>query len=295
MNIILLTIDCLRADHVGCLGYPRPTTSYIDRLAEGAGVVFRQAVANGPKTLASFPSILASVYPLWQGPSARLSVGRRTLAEALGQAGYTTVAYHSNPYLSREYGYDRGFHAFDDTLKDVSRGAVAARRVRSFIPKNSPIYRVLRRVNRLMNVKSLAPPFVSGDVITDRGLKWLSRADGRLFLWLHYMDAHYPYVPPREYVEPFVGQYPSARNQARIFAAMLEEPNAITTEEIELLVGLYDAQICHVDACAGRIIDAVWERGLHDQTVIAVTSDHGEEFREHGDFSHATSLHSRRS
>ena len=97
MNVILLTVDCLRADHMGCLGYQRPTTPNIDSLAKRHGIIFTQAIANGPKTLASFPSILASEYPLTGGGSYQLSERHRTIAEVLRETGYTTVAYHSNP------------------------------------------------------------------------------------------------------------------------------------------------------------------------------------------------------
>jgi arylsulfatase A-like enzyme len=295
MNVILLTIDCLRADHVGCLGYPRPTTPNIDNLAREHGIVFSQAVANGPKTLASFPSMLASVYPWADTVGYRLTNRQTTIAEALRAAGYATAAYHSNPYLSKEYGYERGFEVFDDSFENVSEVATVARRVRRLIPKTSFLYRLLRRLNRFLNARSLAPPFTRGDVITGQGLRYLSQITGDFFLWLHYMDVHYPYVPPREFAQRFCEELPRLGYLASLFGKMLENPYKVSEEEIDLLIALYDAQIGYVDAQVGQIIDAVWESGLWENTIIAITADHGDEFREHGDFSHATSLHSRRS
>jgi arylsulfatase A-like enzyme len=295
MNVILLTIDCLRADHVGCLGYSRPTTPNIDNLAEEHSVVFSQAVANGPKTLASFPSMLSSVYPWTDTIGYRLTNRQTTIAEALRAAGYATAAYHSNPYLSRQYGYERGFEVFDDSFENVSGVATVARRVRRVIPKTSFLYRLLRRLNRLLNSTSLAPPFARGDVITGQGLRYLSHTTGDFFLWLHYMDIHYPYIPPKEFARRFCEEPPGPVYLTNLFGRMLENPGEISEEEIDLLLALYDAQISYVDAQVGQIIDTVWGSGLWENTTIAITADHGEEFREHGDFSHATSLHSRRS
>lgn len=114
-NVILITIDCLRADHVGCLGYDRPTTPNIDELAE-AGVLFTQAFSQGSKTATSFPALLASTYPLMFEGYKRISEPRKMISEVLKENGYTTAAFHSNPTLSSYFNYDRGFDTFEDLM-----------------------------------------------------------------------------------------------------------------------------------------------------------------------------------
>ncbi len=118
-SIVLITVDCLRADHVGFMGYPRPTTPFLDSLAQESFVVPNAIVAGAP-TYYSLPSILASRYPLALGRDV-LGIGPNepTLASTLKQAGYSTACFSAaNPYISARFGYDRGFETFRDFLAD---------------------------------------------------------------------------------------------------------------------------------------------------------------------------------
>lgn len=123
-NVVLITIDCLRADHVGCLGYDRNTTPNIDQIAE-EGVLFEQAIAQGGRTATSFPSILTSTYPLMFGHHKKITRPRKTIAEVLKNHEFSTAGFHANPSLSRYFNYDRGFETFKDfvTDSDGERGA----------------------------------------------------------------------------------------------------------------------------------------------------------------------------
>src|SRR4051812_36696708 len=116
-SLILITVDCLRADHVGCLGYSRPTTPFIDSLAAQSVVIANGAVAGAP-TYYSFPAIFASRYPLDLGRDViGLAPDEPTLASTLKSAGYATAAFCAgNPYLTRRFGYDQGFDIFRDFL-----------------------------------------------------------------------------------------------------------------------------------------------------------------------------------
>ncbi|HEC93049.1 MAG TPA: hypothetical protein ENI51_08685 [Candidatus Atribacteria bacterium] len=117
-NVVLITVDCLRADHMSCYGYHRNTTPYMNSLAEKS-LFFKNAFANGPNTRHSVPSFLTSTYPLLflqEAQGGKIHPGRKTIAEILKNNGYTTAAIHSNPYISAFYGYNRGFDFFNDFL-----------------------------------------------------------------------------------------------------------------------------------------------------------------------------------
>lgn len=128
-NVILLTIDSLRADRLDSLGYSRKITPNIDRLAK-KGVLFSTAIANGPYTACSFPSILTStyalMYPRFKENNLFLSDERTSIAEALSRHGYATAAFHDNPHLAAYFGYDRGFDVFEDHLKEMNDGSFAS-------------------------------------------------------------------------------------------------------------------------------------------------------------------------
>ena len=115
-NVILITIDCLRADHVSCLGYHKRITPTLDNLAKD-GVLFSHALSTGTSTLISFPGILASTYPQYRSEDRRwLPRDKPLISEILKRGGYKTAAFHSAPFLSKYFTYDRGFDVFYDSL-----------------------------------------------------------------------------------------------------------------------------------------------------------------------------------
>src|SRR5258708_3850463 len=116
-SLVLVTIDCLRADHVGFLGYERPTTPFLDSLA-GESFVFRNAIATGSPTYYSLPALLASRYPLALGRDLLgLAPGERTITTVLKECGFQTAAFvAANPYISTRFGYHQGFDVFRDFL-----------------------------------------------------------------------------------------------------------------------------------------------------------------------------------
>src|SRR5580700_625868 len=122
-SLILVTVDCLRADHVGFLGYSRPVTPFLDSLASNT-IVFSNAIVAGAPTYFSFPAILASRYPLALGRDVLgIAPNEPTLASVLHKTGYATAAFVAgNPYLGRRFGYDQGFDAFQDFLSAGSAG-----------------------------------------------------------------------------------------------------------------------------------------------------------------------------
>lgn len=288
-NVLLITIDCLRADHAGFMGYDRPTTPNLDRLAAEA-LLCTNAFATGPRTAESFPGIIASAYALMYGGGYALTEHHITLAEVLNSAGYDTAAFHSNPYLSTNYGYDRGFATFWDSLEKTSGMSRASHRANMLrkINRHSALYRWARRLGTLGQTVGRSQPFVRAGVLNGKVTRWLTSDPSPFFLWLHYMDPHYPYLPEDEHLRLFSGGSLPRWRMASVFSRMLEEPASVRGPERQLLIDLYDAEVRSMDAAIGQLLAHLRERRLYDDLLIVVTADHGEEFGEHGEFSHAT-------
>ena len=293
-NVILLTVDCLRFDHLGCYGYSRDTSPNIDNLAS-RGALFLEAISNGGWTAFAFPSILASALPPLKKDEDREILQRSTtLAELLKKAGYHTVAFPSNPWLSQiqNYNYAKGFDTFDDSVGQKFKFAVklgmklkplkALRFGRSMIG-------FLTKLWRLPDVFSLlvaGAPYIRAEELTRRALQSLAAHRGRFFLWLHYMDVHPPCMPSPKYLSQFRTQPVSRRKMLALLHKILEKPSRLSSSEVTTLVDLYDASIKYVDDVVGLLLDNLG--GDLSNTIVIVTADHGEEFGEHGEFSIGT-------
>ncbi len=298
-NVILLTIDCLRFDHLGCYGYSRDTSPNIDNLAS-RGVLFLEAISNGGKTAFAFPSILASALPpLKQDEYREILQRSTTLAELLKEAGYHTAAFHSNPCLARPFSYGKGFDIFEDSLGKMD--AVRKQRFKlemKLITMLKPlkalrfgrsVIRFLAKLWRLPDIFSsfmAGPPIIRAEELTNQALQSLAAQRGKFFLWLHYMDVHRPYMPFSKYLSQFRTQPVSRRKMVTLFHKILENPDQISPSEVTTLVDLYDADIKYVDDVVGRLLDSLG--GDLPNTIVIITADHGEEFGEHGEFGHET-------
>jgi arylsulfatase len=270
-DIFLLTVDALSASHVGSLGYDRETTPQLDALAN-RGVECRMCIAQSSHTRESMPSLFYSAYPFELGDVGPIPDNRPTLVTELNDAGYATAGFHSNPYLSRAYDFDRGFDSFDDSLP---------------LAQN----RVLTFVHRVFNYVRLQP-YTRGESLTKQGLSWLDEtsADNRL-LWLHYMDPHGPYQPPSRLQRLFRNEPIGSLRAKRLWRRTVDEPETITSDERDTLVDLYDAEIRYVDEAIGAFVDGLDERGLLDSSLIVVAADHGDAFGEHGVYGHPRQLY----
>lgn len=285
MNIVLITIDCLRADHLSCFGYPRNTSPFLDTIAQ-KGIWYKNAFANGPNTRHSVPSFLTSTYPLLYPSEANgktFHPGRKTLAEHLKKKGYTTAGIHSNPYVSKYYGYDRGFDYFNDFLL----GQVEEDKKQNKISKS--INELFKGVKAIF-MKKL--PHETGEEINNEAFKWIEKqTDKPFFLWLHYMDVHMPYVPPNNILEelhlPTYSHYKKIWMGKKIDDVSMRKN--IKDEEIKDYINLYDGTIRYTDNIIKNLIKNIQKK--YDDTVFFITADHGEEFREHGNLSHLNKLY----
>ncbi len=295
-NIILITIDCLRFDRLGCYGNSRNISPNIDSLAS-KGALFLQAISNGGRTPDSFPSIMASQLP----PLSREEYGQimqrgPTLATLLREAGYETAAFHSNPFLAKFFNYDKGFDVFEDNLGTLSNRRQRLHRVPS-IGRIKTWRKVRTRLGSLFNLVLFSlggQRDVTAEKLTDRALEWLGTCSDNSFLWTHYMDAHYPCLPPSDYVRRLLGRRINRLRMVRLYSKQLKsfreslfrKVEWLTRTEIDTLAQLYDASIRYVDDNIGRFIDSLGSR--LEETLIIVTADHGEAFGEHNSLGHGT-------
>jgi arylsulfatase A-like enzyme len=289
MNVLLVTVDSLRADHVGYHGYDRETTPRLDEFAQ-TGSIHENAFAHVGGTRFSFPSILSGVTPLMFEGHDRISEDQTLISEAFERQGYRTGGFHSNLYLSGNYGYDRGFQTFFDSEPNPSVPSRMRRYVRTHL-KDTAIYSVLQagydRVESSSGV-NVGSFHVDGSELTDMATDWIRESDDRpSFLFVHYMDVHHPFLPPAEYQRMFRDDVITNRESIKTRRKMLEEPSAVTGAALESQLDLYDAEIRYTDDLVGRLIDCAHDTWGRDDTVVLFTADHGEHFMERGYFSGA--------
>jgi len=259
-SIVLIFVDTLRADHLGAYGYSRPTSPSLDAVAS-RGVLFEQAIASAPWTLPSAMSLLTGRLPSShrvENDGMKLPAGIPTLARVLKDAGYTTSAVVSHIYVSGLFGFDRGFDHFEDF--GLSRD-----------------YRF---------EAGLEP---RAETVTDRALEQIRASKGRpFFLLVHYFDPHWDYDPPPPFQTRFTGPYEGTITGSYQSFSRYVRPGAdLAPEDRRHLVDLYDGEIAYTDSQVGRLLEGLREEGA----VVVVTSDHGEEFKEHGSLGHGRNLY----
>jgi arylsulfatase A-like enzyme len=286
-HILLITVDSLRYDRVldhDREAEPGPTISSL----AADGTSFTNAYANGPNTPTSFPSILTSTYPIMYGGYEYLDERRPFVSKTLSNAGYRTVGYHSNPHLGPQQNYNHGFDNFNDN-EDGNGGQTIKNFVDNKLDPESYLYKVLRRVYHLFSMTTGNSAYIKADTITDRAIEWFEDSWDRgtpYFMWLHYMDVHYPFTPPDEFVEAIGGDPPSTRKAADLNGRMQENPDTLSGAERQQLLDLYDGEIRHMDHHIGRFLDHLATLGVRENTTVVLTADHGEAFGEHDRYGH---------
>lgn len=281
-NVILITVDGLRADHLGCCGYDGNTSPNIDNLAS-TGALFQQAISNGGGTPEGFPSILASALPpLHHDEFSEILKRSTTLPEVLRRNGYATAAFHSCPFLTRSFHYDKGFSTFVDNMRPLGR--IHEWQVRRFLsnPK-SRFYELLGLFFDLLVIGGLH--IANSDKINSRVVSWLKKNHQKFFIWIHYMDTHRMSTSLK--VLRRFGLRPISRfGRLALHRRAKNHPNLLSEHDLQLLVEQYDASIRYVDNCIGSLLYELGGRLAN--TITIVTGDHGDEFGEHGNFGHRT-------
>jgi arylsulfatase A-like enzyme/Flp pilus assembly protein TadD len=226
-NVVLISVDTCRADYLGCYGGQRRTTPNIDQIA-GQGVIFKNVVTAVPMTLPAHCSMLTGTIPPYHGVhdnlDYRLAESEVTLAEILKENGFVTGGIISASVLGSQFGIGQGFDTFNDRFEKAGIADLMVER--------------------------------KGGQTTRLALDWLGRhKDEKFFLFLHYFDPHFDYVPP----EPFASKFAD---------------------------NLYAGEIAYADYCIAPVIQKLKELGLFDSALIIITGDHGEMLGEHGELTH---------
>jgi len=279
-NVVLVTVDSLRADRTAVGGCDSDLMPTLDRLAAD-GLTFTNAIAPGPATGRSVPATVTGAYP---ARAADDSTGERwgdrirhhletheTLAEQFARRGYQTGAFSTNPWISEHYDFDRGFDDFEDFLDaDADEDA-----------PNLRGESISERVHgHLQDWWSNSDVFIPWEAFYDDVVDWIQSADQPYFCWVFLIDVHMPYHPPTE--------YRSRSSVARIPAHLWLLSGATPTGGSilrPLLVEAYDDTVRYTDEFLRRLLDDVG-----DDPLVVVHGDHGEEFGEHGAYGHGSSL-----
>jgi len=277
-NILLITVDSLRPDHLGYFGYDIQTSPNIDALAR-RGKDYRSALSHGGGTSEAFPTILNGVLPPVDIKQCDLGLRRgASVVKRLKEKGYTTAAFNSNPYLSRFFGYADDFDLFFHNLKGVKE--------RRHTVTDGGIYPLLKLITG-------NPPIIQGQELVHQFKTWLATVRAPFFAWIHFMDAHMPYLPPSDFVR-MITPKPANRlymvylyrkmyeSNRKVYQSLDPSRSTLTAEELRKIIEYYDAGVRYVDSCVGELLDILQDKVLLEDTTIFLTADHGELLGEHG-------------
>lgn len=287
MNVLVLVMDTVRADATSLYGNPRDTTPRLRGLA-ARGARFDRAIASSSWTLPTHASLFTGQWPwaLGVGPEVPLGPEALTLAEALAEKGYATAGFVANTsFCSAEYGLSRGFAHYEDfsitpleAFRATAIGWLVCKRATPLLDRvfiwlgREPAHPLEFEFNR----KTASEVHAST-------LRWIARSPDRpFFAFVNLFDAHDPYLAPVSAARSFGGP-PATLADRRLLRNFFEKaPSAHTAAEIQAARDAYDDCLAYIDTEIGRFVDALEELGRLENTLIVVTSDHGEHFGEHG-------------
>ncbi|MCP4230477.1 MAG: sulfatase [bacterium] len=279
-NLLVISIDTLRKDHISYYGYDKIETPNIDAFLEGA-TTFDNAYCSSSWTLPSFASFLTGYQPsvCKVDTTRRMSDDMITIAEILEEEGYNTEAYCANGIMKPELGVARGFDIFlhwkelEPLLPFYGTRLYGyLRRIRFIIKPSSECQLVATEFNRKMTITALK-----------------NQGDRPFFIWCHFLDPHGSYVPPDRYLKGFSGtpQSKLIKLRDKYTRTKYEESDG----DRRYIPLLYDGEIKYVDEQIGHILQALDDNGYRDNTVVLLFTDHGEEFWDHGEFGHGRTVY----
>lgn len=257
-NIILYVVDTLRADALGRYGRGEAASPNLDALAD-EGVLFESAWANASWTRASVGTLLTGLYPWHHGAesrSDRLPATVTTLAEVLGEHGYSSALVNTNPNVGSFFGFGRTFDTVIELYEPVEKTKVSARDL-----------------------------ITSSDVVTAKSAGWLASVREPFFLVVVSIDPHAPYIPPKRFDPRGVDPKRQMRGRFQFLRR-----RSFTPEDQDRIRELYAAEVAFNDESLGELLSVVDGVAAPENTIVVVTSDHGEEFWEHGLRGHGKTL-----
>ena len=265
-NVVLVVVDTLRADHMSLHGYERPTTPRLDAFAAESAVVFEQARSAAPWTKPSVASIFTGLDSRQHRVLRHIDAlhsSFRTLAQTFGENGWQTHGIQSNPYLVSVFGFEKGFINYeDDVASEVEGGTIASY------------------------------DLSTGEQINAQALEWVDRRTGDtpFFLYVHHYEPHHMYLAEEAAFMPAADALPEPARRELLASLDMDQlmggKSEGTADDVAYLAARYDSEILLQDRLIGELLDGLRSRGLLGNSVVVITADHGEEFLEHGDFSH---------
>jgi arylsulfatase A-like enzyme len=324
-NVLLITLDTTRADHLSCYGYRRLTTPHLDKFSR-EGMLYKNAYATASWTLPSHASMFTGKYPTKHGAEYSghslysgniLSKGQRddrfdpeerarkflklpednlTLAEILSEKGYRTAGIIGGVFCSSIFGLAQGFDYYDEVFINVK--------------KDIQFFLIFQVIDLFFPLHDLCAQYGYlgkriASQVNESAFEWLDKNYRQpFFLFINYFDPHVPYFPPPPYDKYFgevktdmillrnhKGESGFVNLEENLIMATLEGRHKLTHDERELLVSQYDGEIRYLDHCLGLLFEKLKALKVYDNTLIVVTSDHGEAFGEHGLIEHGLSLY----
>lgn len=271
-DVLFISIDSLRADHVGAYGYGRPTTPTIDSLA-ASGALFENAFSTTSWTLPSHTAMLTGLVDRAHGvtaPKRTLGPGIPTLAKAFAEAGYRTVGLYSGPFLHPQFGLSRGF----DEYIDCTSYQLAAKPSGKDIKLHNASHADITNPNILRNFSAAVENI----------------GEEPVFYFVHMWDVHYDLIPPPPFDTMFDPHYEGTYS-GHNFRHDPKFKTGMPEEDRQHVLALYDGEIRYTDATIEKLLGALKAVGRLENTIVVITSDHGEEFLEHGGKGHKQSVY----
>lgn len=306
-NIILLVMDSVRAANMSCYGYHRPTTPNIDRLA-AQSTLFEQATSVGSWTLPVHASLFTGLYPLNHGLTISkdaLPAGFPTLAHQLQERGYQTACFSNNAYVSEVTGLTQGFGTVEALWRVNNARGTKRTRMSRVIKRLEQVGTPAKPLIRLLRLSQTARSMMKqqrnqrdkGAQLTNEKIKtWLTEFRDQkapFFLFVNYMEAHEPYRPPYPYDRRFIDGPAGAQRVSYIHnkQAILSAPEHRRQAELGILQALYDGELSYLDHRIGELVQFIESNGILDESVLVITSDHGDSLGEHNHLGHRLSLY----
>jgi len=288
--VFLVTVDCLRADAIPSVNPRSSLTPHIDQLA-GEAVIFTNAFSPSSWTLPAVVSLMTGISPPAHTVTkiqSRMPDRLPTIAGQLTKNGYHTCAIGINPNLNKRTNVSKGFLSYDFYPKYSVERAIGSKILKHFY-----------RYYTAENVPDLGPEnvvfdwgtLITSERLTDLALQWVAKNKSKhFFLWLHYLDPHVPYAPPLKYLEGKTPVPPIGYNFDKAID-VLSGAFVPGEEGKKWMKTLYDGEVRYVDDNLGRLFKTLKEMGIYNDSLVILTSDHGEEFWDHGGYYHGHSMY----
>lgn len=294
-NIIIITMDTTRRDHLSCYGYNEQTTPNLEGLAK-ENLIFENAYSTSSWTLPAHASLFTGLYPSKHGAYVKeglwgykvLNEKNITLAEILSQHGYKTAGFIGGYFCSSFFGMSQGFDYYNENLINLF-----AEFGNFFV---TGIYRSLFPVRDIFEKHGFAGKRIAPQ-INRSAFKWIKKnCQAPFFLFLNYFDPHHPYYPLDDSQLRHLSGVPVERGgyvewEERLVNKILRRKHALTGKEKKYLLDRYDSEIKQMDSAIGELLKLLKELGMYDNCIIIITSDHGESFGEHGLMLHTPAVY----